>query len=795
MADNLNEQDIRKIAEAAEAFQRLANELNPVTEKSKELAEQAAKNAKAFKVFGKEMSDAGASLRKAALNVSDTTGKYAEGVEGATNAVSNLASNFGFLGKTVGFLVNIFGKLAGGALKQNENLVKSYRALSQVGDLNSDFKKFGDQIRDAGFSVDQNSDAYVKSITKIAPSLATFSGTLTEGKEKLQAVFEGSLGDAQKQLERFGYSTEEAFERTGFYMSQLAASGGASKKTNEELNKSSRLYMETLVGLSQLTGQQRDELEAKMRSDQTDLRFQIHQRKLREADLGHEADNLAGIMAVLPEELREGAKSMIVNQGRIVDDAAAQFYQAVGNKGFAGILNASKQKVEDFPVVMAETSKDLAKILRGRFKTFDEVLKTGNDAGKDFALGIGTYAFMNRSDLTDVEKINKLMATIRNKNMKNDMDANTDRIKKERQMRNAFEQLEFEISKIMIPALNLFTDTLTSIGAKFADILYSIGGPDIRGAFITFSKLEDVTSELNKQQEIQVKLNKERTETEKELNALLDKQAESAELERKGGLWAQGNKKKPQEYERDIANIRAKLNNINLDLRTSKGVESKARTAGSELTQTVPQAETQTGESGSLAGLKIKKGDVQKEGAYIDPKLIEMAKIIQSKIPGFNYFSSFNDNFHQGMNSQHNKGKALDFVLDHWPTVEEGNKIIETLKGMGAANVFDEYNFPSKKSSGNHIHAELQGKTQGIFKGPESGYWLKAHGEEALLNKQGLSSLVTKMQMPNMGGATSDLAKVLQDGIDALISEVSDLVELQRANNRTQDELLTYTKN
>jgi hypothetical protein len=406
MADNLDEQQIKNIAEA---FRSLSNEVNPLTEKSKELAAQAEKNAKAFKLFGKEMTDAGASLRKAALNVSDTTGKYAEGVESATGAVSNLASNFGLLGKGVGFLVNIFGKLAGGALKQNEQLVKSYRSLSQIGDLNGDFDKFGDQIRGAGFSVDQNSEAYVKSIQKVAPSLALFSGTVTQGKERLNEVFKGSLGVAEYQLNRFGYTTEEAFERTGFYISQLAASGGSSKKTSEQLNKQSMLYLETLTGLSMITGQTRDEAEAKMRSDQNDLRFQMHQRKLRESGLDNEADNLAFIMAALPEELREGAKSMIVNQGRIVDDAAAQFYQAVGNKGFAGVLEASKAKVEDFPVVMTNTLKGLGTILQGRFDTFGEVLKLGNENGKDFALGMGTYNLTNKAQMMDAEYIRQQM--------------------------------------------------------------------------------------------------------------------------------------------------------------------------------------------------------------------------------------------------------------------------------------------------------------------------------------------------------------------------------------------------
>ncbi len=128
-------------------------------------------------------------------------------------------------------------------------------------------------------------------------------------------------------------------------------------------------------------------------------------------------------------------------------------------------------------------------------------------------------------------------------------------------------------------------------------------------------------------------------------------------------------------------------------------------------------------------GLRIKQGDVQRTGAELSPRLIELAKQIQETIPGFNYFSGFNDNFHaDNKSSRHSSGLAADFTVSTHPTIEEGKAIIATLKSLGASLVLDEYNFPSSGASGKHFHVEVPkfeagGNLRGIGlvgeKGPE----------------------------------------------------------------------------
>ena len=134
-------------------------------------------------------------------------------------------------------------------------------------------------------------------------------------------------------------------------------------------------------------------------------------------------------------------------------------------------------------------------------------------------------------------------------------------------------------------------------------------------------------------------------------------------------------------------------------------------------------------------GLKLKQGDVQAEGEEIAPGIIDMAKKVQSDIPGFKYFSAFNDKYHneKSPRSFHAKGQAMDFTVAEHPTPEQGKSVVNWLKQQGASLAIDEYNNPSSKATAGHYHAQIQAKTGGVFEGPDSGYPAMLHGTEIVI--------------------------------------------------------------
>ena len=173
--------------------------------------------------------------------------------------------------------------------------------------------------------------------------------------------------------------------------------------------------------------------------------------------------------------------------------------------------------------------------------------------------------------------------------------------------------------------------------------------------------------------------------------------------------------------------------------------------------------------SGSLSGLKIKKGDVHAEGSALSPKLVQLAQAIQSNMPNFNYFSSFNDKFHQekASSSSHTRGTALDFTLTKPPTPEEGQDIVRYLKSMGASLVIDEYNNPSSNATAGHIHAQIPGFADGgvamdptiamvAEKGPEAMLPLTSDG---FLGKLGSAMAAMVPQQQIMIGLLEDMRR------------------------------------
>jgi hypothetical protein len=147
-----------------------------------------------------------------------------------------------------------------------------------------------------------------------------------------------------------------------------------------------------------------------------------------------------------------------------------------------------------------------------------------------------------------------------------------------------------------------------------------------------------------------------------------------------------------------------------------------------------PKTKTSQGQL-AAQGLKLKQGDVQAEGEEIAPGIIDMAKKVQSDIPGFKYFSAFNDKYHneKSPRSFHAKGQAMDFTVAEHPTPEQGKSVVNWLKQQGASLAIDEYNNPSSKATAGHYHAQIQAKTGGVFEGPDSGYPAMLHGTEIVI--------------------------------------------------------------
>jgi hypothetical protein len=194
-------------------------------------------------------------------------------------------------------------------------------------------------------------------------------------------------------------------------------------------------------------------------------------------------------------------------------------------------------------------------------------------------------------------------------------------------------------------------------------------------------------------------------------------------------------------------------------------------------------------------GLKIKAGDVQAEGSTINPKLIEYAKRIQSEVPGFQYFSGFNDRYHQenSPSSSHTKGLAADFTVSPTPSPEQGRTIANQLKAMGFATVIDEYNNPSAKATAGHFHAAISARNgfEGLISGPKSGYRpnIEMHGDERVSIKP--ASVSGAMDMDRFSNTMGEQMGVM----GAQLSALENLVAIMRDQTTISTKILQASNN
>jgi len=722
-------------------------------------------------------------------------------------------------------LVNVMGTLVGESLRQNDALVKTYQSLSKIGQIDStNLQELLNDLQKTGLSV-QEVDKYVAALTKVSPELANLSSTAGQGRKILADVFGQTLKNGtQKELFRLGYTMEEAVNTTGSFIASLSLAGNTSKRTTADLNKDTMNYLRNLSELSALTGKSRDDADKARRKQEEDLAFQMYLNTLEAEEKEKARLQVMAYSLRYGEDYATGAKSIIRTGGAIVDEFGAKILQTVGPQGIAGMVDFSKQKfVSNEAMVdgLLKNLKDSADLVMPKFQQFStQIAYAGNEFGKEFGLinevYTGAIAMQSKKDT--------FLADLREKLLKKESGNRIELFGKqeqaERATRSALEQFNYTLGNITTPIVVGFSEVIKQFSYFIAKTLKWFGGPDLTGMFKTFETITDVKETLQEEEAKQLKLTKERSDLEKELIELTAKkiEADKKAKENPGGY----NARIASNYQSDIDKNQERLKKIKEEQQISKYTAGQARVAAVGITNNAPTqiAKSEEGkQKNPLEGLNIKQGDVHREGSVLDPKIVELARSIQSSIPGFAHFTSFNDKYHstEAQNSKHVIGKALDFKINGFPSIEEGKAISAQLqKMMPGITVKDEYNDPSKKAIGKgHFHAELGARTGGFFKGPESGYPVELHGKEAVVPLSTLKNLLSQNQeqqststkesdnsitkyplseLTNSMKESSNDNSILRDLISTLSSKLDDFISEQRRSSDISAEILTYTK-
>lgn len=123
--------------------------------------------------------------------------------------------------------------------------------------------------------------------------------------------------------------------------------------------------------------------------------------------------------------------------------------------------------------------------------------------------------------------------------------------------------------------------------------------------------------------------------------------------------------------------------------------------------------ETSTGTPDAV--LPLKPGAMA--GGPASAGTLALARAIQASVPELRQVTAMNDRFHAGTGSKHAQGLALDFTINGQdPRAAAAGiaaRVRAQLAGAGIrATVLDEYNHPSPRSTGGHIHVQFRDEAE-----------------------------------------------------------------------------------
>lgn len=559
MADNIfTPEQQQQMAELFTAFSGLNREIDPLIRAKQEEAKRAKEASDALKLLGKQLGNSVLDYGKALGSAGEGFGKFGGVVTGATTAIGDWASKLGVAGTVVGGFIKIFGELASKSLKQNDDLMKSYQNLSDMGSVAAGgFETLRDQLHSVGLMAEE-AEKFERVLKPITGELAKFGGSVSQGREKLTGVISGLIGpnnEMEKYLARLGYSTQDIREGAADFVQRQSRLGLAQGKSQDQLTKEAFKYMTTLKELQELTGMSRDEAQKAMDAQMSDARFSLHLTKLK----GDEAKNLTAYITQYEQrfgkEAAAGLKDRIVNDGRITTELAAGSFQAASN-AYEEAMKAQQGGTKVFTQSLENTAGQVRKNLERLGPAFMITENGLREMGMSNEMVNGALATVAGSADKAKEQLQSMTETGENGSKR--LNQNIDNEQKARAIRIAGDKALYEVGNLTVGLFTKLNEVMFGFGktlAKVTDFMSSIiPGMKQTNFSAGFRDAEDNAKDL-------VASTREKEQLLKDIEAT-KKQIEEAE---KGKV----------DYAKQIRDKQEEITQLNRAYRTEKDIDKK----------------------------------------------------------------------------------------------------------------------------------------------------------------------------------------------------------------------------
>ena len=773
----------------------------------------------------KAQDEFGNNLAKGLMDVTKGLGNFATGlasgntnftslnplIDIVANSLASLAKAIPFVGEAIAGVTKAAAEGAKFVLELMDKNLKAFQELGNAGALVADgMSGVSRQFIMSGMSL----EGFKTAIKENAADLAQWGKTVGGGSEKFTKAVGmltkdgGPLAEAGLELRKLGMTADDIGKASAGFLSQELRLGRARNMTEEQLAKGTAKYAQELDALQKVTGLSKEDL--------------IKQRNEQLAD-----SRFSASMDVIAEENAAGAEA--------IKQFALTIKDPELKRGFMDLTSgANTDAAKKALRVMGDTVPDVIEKLKNSkpeelAKNFDQaqtMMKNGakqaiDTFGKEtFALMPDTKVLGSYSSLRDIQNQNNVSLEEALEIQKKQKAAAGDLTDTTVRAQQNMERMGQEVWKMGIVALPYASKAVDAFTRSMVDLMKYINkilGKDptdglsnnvedskalqkqqevMDDNIIAQKELKDAILLLKKAQTDPNKTDKDKAELQKAVDAAKEKANKTQLAEEEANKQSQITyaKKMEQHYamQQELAVINKERRGkgqeayLNTDQAKAGGHKFKAEAdsapssskgaaapynAARDSQAANPTTTTQLAD----AGLKLKKGDVQADGAHVDPKLIDIAKEVQATIPGFRQFTGFNDQYHneKAPGSLHKKGQAFDFVLAEKPSKEQGQEIVAMMKKLGIDYAQDEYHSASAKSTGGHFHGqinELKAYDGGVFEGPIAGYDVELHGREAIVPLPDPNSVISVDKKDN--------ENVKKDPLDSVMNSIKSLIEL-----------------
>ena len=617
-------------------------------------------------------------------------------VDVAANAVSGLAKTVPVFGEALSAATKAVAEGAKLVVNQLDQTAKTFNAMSATGALVADgMTGLSRQFTTAGLNLQQ----FQKVVGQNSVALARFRGIAGDGAEEFSQVVGNLTQKQDTDLRKIGMSAEDIASTSAAFVTQQTRLGKAQSMSTDQLTAGSKQYALELDALQKVTGLSREAIQKQQDAALSESKFRAnYELAMRSGD----EDRIRGAKAMMTLQTRMSSFDAEMGQGvRDLSSGVANTEASIKLLGSTGgAASDIMARLKAGMIDQDQAQNELVGAMEKHSKSQLDIAGQVGDAPGTYLKAAGVMDAINAKNEGAYEKAKTTQNAQINK---------TDELTKSTVIaQQNLEKMNIEMSKL---AIRLMPQAAWAT-KKMTDTMLDM--------------IKWVNKELgreDKDTQEQDEANWKQMTTGEKFQSSLARGLEKAVgvVSTTGKNFLQG-----QRVDNESAY---------LEKQGRPGVVSPKRGAGGG-GASAPAVPTTQADLESM-GLKIKKGDVQAKDSGLSPALLDLAQQIQASVPGFAYFSGFNDQYHQDKKggSEHVKGLALDFALAKNPSKEEGASIVSMLKQMGASYAQDEYANLSPGGTGGHIHAEVSAANGAILSGPSGGYRpnLTMHGTEAIV--------------------------------------------------------------